>query len=137
MPLKSSTSSIDKLVVSSAGASPTDFTSFWALDPLEAALRQPLRITFGFGPELRWSTLWFEPLETSAWPVQSSGIRLLCHLLVERVPVDVLPQLARAIEDLQDYYSRPISVTPDETIRRRTGRAGGRSNPPAIELAEA
>lgn len=62
---------------------------------------------------------------------------MLCHILVEQVPADALPELFRSIQEIDAYYSRPIDVTPTQTIRVVTAKAGSRHAPPRLDLAEA
>jgi len=133
---KSSVGSTGKPVEPSAGVSLLNFTKLWALDPLDAEFGEPEFVTGGHPSAGNWTVLRFERPQTVAFPWEPSGIRALCHGLLERLPSEALPQLLRTIEELGEYYALPISVTPTSHLKTVNSLQGKKHAPPVLDLAE-
>ena len=57
-------------------------------------------------------------------------------LLVDRLSEAALPELIRTIRDLEDYYSRPVTVTPASRTVQVTSKQGKRVAAPVLSLSE-
>jgi hypothetical protein len=108
----------------------------WALDPLEADFNEPALVTFGHSPIEGWTILSFAPPETVAFAWEPSAARALCHAMIERLPATALAELLRSIEELDEYYSRPVSVAPTKHTRTVTTVQGEKHAPPVLDLTE-
>lgn len=54
--------------------------------------------------------VWFHGQETGSGPVLSDNDlqRLLCHVLVNRMPEDGLPELAGSLRDMYEFYESRV-----------------------------
>ena len=145
MPEKNSTTSTERQVSSLGGVLNVDSTTLWAPERSE-----PVIHTSTSGSELAFalscvqdpsgSEIHIFVPETSKDPLNRSALlaRLVCHVLVARMPDQGLPDLCESIGDIYSFYrdrsaSHSPLLTQRQEVRAKLGHAYER---PEFEIAE-
>lgn len=110
--------------------------TLWALSPRDADWAEPHPVTHAVSPTHLWTLLSFDPPETVAWPFPTSTFKAICHALIEDLPPAAFPELLRMLNELDGYYSLPVSVTPSSHLRRAETHSRERRKPPVFDLTE-
>lgn len=156
MPQKNWITSIEKQVDSLDGALQIDSTPQWDLD------QPPFDIKVNFetsGAETVPRTVWIEGTvtpnsyivgfksqisafnqETGQWVVNANACiaRIMCHMLVERISDQGLPELCDSMKNIYSYYqARSKSPTPQVDYQGPVqARLGGIRTRPEFHVAE-
>ena len=139
MQLRSSSTLTGRQGDSSVGASPTGFMLQWSLSPVSGQTSSVV----DSAPSMDWVEdtpgAWFQHRifikTTSGVPLwdRSAFVRMVCHIILDRIPEQGLPEVCRSLADSYDFFRSEWRPSPAirEVSRAREGQSYDR---PAFRL---